>query len=726
MYDFGDEEIRAVVDTLRGKKLFKYDKTGNNITKKFENELSNYFSVNYSILVNQGTSALVCALVGVGIQPGDEIIIPAYSYVALAQSVLNIGAIPVLCEIDETLNIDPIDIEKKITIRTKGIIAVHSRGTAADMNKIMEIGRKYNLKIIEDVCQSIGGKYDNKYLGTIGDVGVFSFNQFKILTAGEGGAVITNHKKIYEKAYNMHDGSCGHCGITLDSPLFAGLSFRVSEITASILSVQLKKLNKILEKQNHIKSKVIEKLTKFNVINQNCSDCGTNIIVKFKNSEDADFFCNGLKRIGLRGQQANKYEWHNYTDWEFLFSSRGAYSEQINPIKNINYSKNMCPKTNEIIKRTVVLNLNSSSEKIRSLFSTNSNHKIEEKSDKTNLVCKEKHTKKIKLGLIGCGRVVEVGHIKSHSNNEDLIGIVSIADISTDRLNIVGDKLLIPQTCRFIDYKEMIDKIKPEMVCIALPHHLHKEVILYCLEKNMGIISEKPLVMNKSEIEEIHHKMKETNGWISVVHNYTKKATFKKIIQSIEDNNIEPHLLRFENLYSSPWMGRTDDHKKMQNWRVIPELSGGGPLIDNIYHYFYLAEKIAKSKIKSVKSNVTNVLNEYKTEDTVLLILEHENGAKTNIICGWSLRGQSQDVFEIQGKNESIQLYLNKGTFKIITSLQNSKTIKEYINDDYWGFSECFREIFLAFQNKKKPLHYDDSIRYLNFISEIYEHNPIF
>ena len=177
MYRIGQEEIDAVARVINSKALFK---TLGNETVSLEKEMREYFNAENVIVMTSGMASLVSALVGMGIGPGDEVIVPAYTYIATAFAVLTVGAIPVVAEIDESLMLDASDVEKKITSRTKAVIPVHMKGYPVDMDKLMLVAKKHNILVLEDACQAVGGSFKGKKLGTIGDVGSFSFNFFKL------------------------------------------------------------------------------------------------------------------------------------------------------------------------------------------------------------------------------------------------------------------------------------------------------------------------------------------------------------------------------------------------------------------------------------------------------------------------------------------------------------------------------------------------------------------
>ena len=249
MYRIGQEEINEVAKVIESKKLFKI----NNALKETENaelELKQKFECNHSILMTSGHAALTSALIALGVGPGDQVIVPAYTYIATAMVVVGVGAIPVLAEVDETLTLDPADFERKITKNTKAVIPVHIQGFPCDMDAIMKIAKKYNVAVVEDACQADGGSYKGKRLGTIGDAGALSFNYFKIISCGEGGALLTNDKGVFERALIYHDSNAvAYFGDQLngvEERLFCGSEYRTNEISSAILRKQIEKLDGIL------------------------------------------------------------------------------------------------------------------------------------------------------------------------------------------------------------------------------------------------------------------------------------------------------------------------------------------------------------------------------------------------------------------------------------------------------------------------------------------------
>jgi 8-amino-3,8-dideoxy-alpha-D-manno-octulosonate transaminase len=246
---FDEREEQALMDVMDSGSPFRYWGPGEP-TKvlRFEENFAKYMGARFALGVTSGTAALDCAVTGLGIGPGDEVIVPAYTWWSDYTCVVHAGALPVFADIDNTLNIDPKDFERKITSRTKAVIAVHLLGGPCDMDPVMEIAHKHKVAVLEDCAQCVGGSHRGKKLGSIGDVGIYSFQINKTMTSGEGGAVVTSEPLIYERAARFHDmGTIRRLFLDRSGPsqaqTFAGENFRMSELTGAVLGAQLSKLD---------------------------------------------------------------------------------------------------------------------------------------------------------------------------------------------------------------------------------------------------------------------------------------------------------------------------------------------------------------------------------------------------------------------------------------------------------------------------------------------------
>lgn len=368
MYRIGKEEIDAVARVIESRNLFKIN-DGVCEVLTFEAELSEKLGVKHSILMTCGKAALMSALVGMGIGPGDEVIVPAYTYIATAIAVTAVGAIPVIAEIDDSLTLDPADTERKITPHTKAIIPVHIQGFPSDMDKIMALAKKHGIYVLEDACQSVGGSYKGKRLGTIGDAGAFSFNYYKVITAGEGGALMTDSREIFERALIYHDSSAiAYFGNQLESfttEQFCGSEFRVSEFTGAIMREQLKKLDSILCDLRRNKAYLIDKLSgvyKFIRSNDIEGDCGTTLAFWFDSEAEAIAFKRKADAAGYYGTRPIDTGKHVYSNWTPIMNKKGAFHPAFDPFKmeanrglQHNYTPDMCVKSLEYLSRAVYI-----------------------------------------------------------------------------------------------------------------------------------------------------------------------------------------------------------------------------------------------------------------------------------------------------------------------------------------------------------------------------------
>jgi 8-amino-3,8-dideoxy-alpha-D-manno-octulosonate transaminase len=234
----------------------------------FERTARELFGVKYALGVSSGTAALHCALIAAGVGPGREVICPAIGFYATAAAVVQANGIPVFCDVDDSLGMDPTKIEKLITPRTVAVVPTHVMGSVADMGPIMAIARQHNLKVIEDCAQSCGGKYRGQLVGTIGDIGIFSISAYKIVGGGEAGLVLTNDQRLWERANQQAE--CGglwrpvrFAAPRWDGELFNGTNYRLSELEAAVDTVQLTKVQATFERFHNVKLNILKELQSF-------------------------------------------------------------------------------------------------------------------------------------------------------------------------------------------------------------------------------------------------------------------------------------------------------------------------------------------------------------------------------------------------------------------------------------------------------------------------------
>ena len=365
MYRVGKEEAEAVSRVILSGSYFKTRNVYNE-TEQAENEIKELFGVKNALTMTSGMAALISGLTALGIGPGNQVIVPAYTYIATAMAVVAVGAIPVIAECDETLTIDPEDVKRKITPATKAIIPVHIQGFPCNMDAICAIAKEHDLKIVEDACQADGGKYHGKRLGTIGDAGALSFNMYKLISTGEGGALLTNDNLLYQRALIYHDSNAvaffGDQLKDVQEKMFCGVEYRTNEIQSAMLREQLKRMDSMIDSLRLIKKRVMDELDgeyRFIPSNDIVGDLETTIAFAFDTPEKANKFVEA--KGGTVPINTGK---HIYKYWTAIMEKRGAYNPLMDPFKMEankdiipDYTDDMCPKTLEVLARTVYVGI---------------------------------------------------------------------------------------------------------------------------------------------------------------------------------------------------------------------------------------------------------------------------------------------------------------------------------------------------------------------------------
>ncbi len=299
--------------------------------REFEKELTRKFKSKFTLPVSNGTSAIKIALKSLGVKPGDEVITQSFNFIATVEAIVDLGAKPIICNINETLNMDINDLKKKITRKTKAIIPVHMLGASCNMRDIVKIAKKNKIPILEDNCEAVGGKYGSKFLGTLGDIGVMSFDFAKIITTGEGGAILTNKKKLYRYCKEYHDHGHQNNAKFLrgnDTSRIAGFNYRITEMQGVIGKVQLKKLNYILsenKKRYKILHKNLSKFFKTRKIEKNTSQNYEAFIIIEKNVKTRNKILKILSDTGYGTRNLpDAIKWHCSFYWKRAVGIRGV------------------------------------------------------------------------------------------------------------------------------------------------------------------------------------------------------------------------------------------------------------------------------------------------------------------------------------------------------------------------------------------------------------------
>lgn len=364
----GAEEAALVQRVLASWQLSRYrfgepDSTEPSMVFSLEREVEKRMETRHCLAVNSGTSALLTAFAALGLGPGDEVLVPGYTFIATIAAVVHRGAIPVLVEIDDSLTLDPEDVVRQITRSTKVIVAVHMLGAPCAMDELRAIADDHGLVLVEDVAQACGGRYHTRSLGTIGDAGAFSLNLFKIITAGDGGWVTCNDDKVYERAFAFHDhGFKPFRQGVVDAESLFGLNLRMHELTGAVALGQLRKLDDILTTLRCQKAAFADAIGDLPCVarrrlNDAEGECCSLLVLTFKSAEVAAAVAARLRTPTLVDSGR-----HYYGNMSQLFGHRRPTGTECpfacaaHPTTR-RYEPRMLPRTDDLLARSIALSV---------------------------------------------------------------------------------------------------------------------------------------------------------------------------------------------------------------------------------------------------------------------------------------------------------------------------------------------------------------------------------
>jgi 8-amino-3,8-dideoxy-alpha-D-manno-octulosonate transaminase len=363
---YGAEESRELEDVVRTRRPFRWYGPGSEPPQKvatFEKEFAERMQSRFALAVTSGSAALQVAVAALEIGPGDEVILPAWTWHSCYNAIVLAGALPVFAEIDESFNIDPADIERKITPQTKVIMAVHLQGNPAAMDRILEIAKRHKIRVLEDCAQSVGASFHGKPVGSLGDIGIYSLQINKTITSGEGGAVVTNDPVLFERASRYHDlggfrPPHEHQVGKAQLDWFAGNQFRMSEFTGGVLVAQLRKLDSIVEPLQTNARRIYDGIrdlpgVKLRHRPDPAGDLGAAVFVGFETKEQSERFRKAMQAENVPAhppggsailpvQPHIEHKRTVHPAWPSFTSERG---------RAIQYGAACCPRTIDILDR---------------------------------------------------------------------------------------------------------------------------------------------------------------------------------------------------------------------------------------------------------------------------------------------------------------------------------------------------------------------------------------
>jgi 8-amino-3,8-dideoxy-alpha-D-manno-octulosonate transaminase len=369
----GEEEEAAVREVIQSRRLFRYYGVTEGPSKVLELEqaFARFTGSSYAAAVTSGTAALICGLQALGIGPGDEVIVPAYTWIATASAVVAVGAVPVIAEVDTALTLDAGDVEQKITPYTRAIIPVHMRGAPCNMDRLMAVARKHQLSVLEDTAQANGASFHGKRLGTFGDLSAFSLQFNKIITSGEGGMVITDDVMLYERVQMAQDVVGGIRNHIPDDKILPGVNFRMPELLGAVALVQLRRLEGLLQEMRARKQVIKQGLAdvahrkgiEFRAQHDPDGDAGIALIFFAPEPADARRIAARLNAEGVDTSvlfSPDEVDYHTYYHWSPIMNQR-TWSEKGGPWRNhprpVTYNPDACPRSLALLSRSVHIDI---------------------------------------------------------------------------------------------------------------------------------------------------------------------------------------------------------------------------------------------------------------------------------------------------------------------------------------------------------------------------------
>jgi dTDP-4-amino-4,6-dideoxygalactose transaminase len=366
----GAEETAEVMEVLQSGFLSRYgpadDPAFGAKVHRVEEAIAKLADVRYGLALHGGGSAaLWITLLSLGVGAGDEVIVPGFTYVASISAIVYTGATPVLAEVDTTFDLDPMDVEAKITPRTAAILVVHMLGAPARLNELKAIADRHGIPLVEDCAQAFGATYEGRGVGGIGAAGTFSFNEYKTITCGDGGMIVTDDQALYERCFAMHDQ--GHAPYRLESKYaerpFLGMNFRMTELSGAVLLAQVRKLDLITSHLRANKAIVRDALEEvpsidFRTLTDPAGDLATHLVVMLPSKEIASKVAREVGSITL-----SESGWHTYSHMNHLLEKRTVTGKGCPFNCNVpghthgDYRVGMLPQTDALLERSISIGI---------------------------------------------------------------------------------------------------------------------------------------------------------------------------------------------------------------------------------------------------------------------------------------------------------------------------------------------------------------------------------
>jgi perosamine synthetase len=680
---FGTEELHLLTQALVSQNLFGVD---GQMVNAFEKEFAILYGAPYAVASTSGTAAIHTALGALDLNPGDEVITAPITDLGTVIPILYQNAIPVFADIDATYNMDPQDVERKITGRTRAIVVVHLFGNPCDMDAMMAVAKKHNIPLIEDCSQTHLTSYKGKYVGTIGDIGCFSFQQSKHMTTGDGGMTITSNKAYYDKMKLFVDKGFARKGWGARAYAFHAPNYRMNELTGAVGRAQLKKVKGVVARRNAMGKLMTELLSDVpEIVTPPVTNGASHSYWLFpiyikqgdieslaKNMTNAGFWCGAGytgKPIYLCTESLTAKK--TYGTSQFPFNSAFAS-------KAYDYVEGLCPKAEEALKHLVTMPWDESwdDERVKKAAATLKNLlgrspqatiQAVPKTVAATSTASPTSAKALRIGIIGCGQMGE-WHLNSYRKNPNAV-CTAYADTDIARAQRFNSKVAGHV---YTDYREMIKNEKLDGVSVCTIPSTHHQIVHDLLDAGINVLCEKPLAVSLDEARSMTQKANDKNKILLTAFKFRFFDEVREAKQ-ILDKKMLGKIINFRVMF-----GGYIDMKDA--WYSKKELSGGGVIMDNGPHAFDL--------IRYLLGNISEVgahnsqFQGLAVEDTAQLICRLEQGGWGTIDLSWAIPAPSKTYCEIYGEEGTLNLDFDGLSYKFNTwdsykRIDNKTSVKE-------------------------------------------------
>ena len=736
---FDKEELRQVHRALLSQNLFSQ---GGTTVTDFEKKFAQTYNVPYAASCSSGTAAIHTALGVLDLNPADEVITAPITDMGTIIPILYQNAIPVFADVDSSYTMDPQDIEKKITPRTKAIIAVHLFGNACNMDAIMKIAQSYNIPVIEDCAQAHLTEYKGRLLGTIGDIGCFSFQQAKHMTCGDGGMAITSNKNYYEKMKLFVDKNYARKG--WGARAYYGLSpnYRMNGLTAAVGIAQLGKLKAVVEKRNRLGAYFTDLLKDNSELITAAVTEGTKhsywLYPLSLKSMEADLFANELLKEGLKVIPGYTVKpiylcTEALTNKKTYGKSECPFSCQKNQ-REFNYREGLCPRAEKALEHLICILLDESWDKER----VNKTAQIILKTVKSvkgeSAGAQSKETagmlpslelihnrrgrlnvpyavdnfapKKVRVAIVGCGNISK-WHIDAYRNNPNT-ELCAFVDTDTDKAQNFARQFAGQA---FSSHKSLLNGQNINAASICTIPSTHKAIAMDLLSSGIHVLCEKPLAVSVLEAQEMTKKARENNLHLITAYKF---RFFEEVIKAKE-------------LLSQAGFGKIVNFRLMfagyldmsNSWFAKKEFSGGGVAADNGSHALDLIRYLF-GEVESVSVHAQNLQN-LDVEDTARIQVYLKNGASGTIDLSWSAAVASRSYLEIYAEDGALALDPQGVSYKFKMWADWKRILTQ--GGQKGAFNSQINHFVEAVSSKKRPsvITIDDGLRSQVLIDAVYE-----